>query len=195
MTLTNILSRIKEYLDEKDGRREEVFKTSREIRRMSTKAIRSIHKEDFKIAKDLINQAKKEVTLIKKEDNRYNFLDDSLQEYCEAVLTYAFIKKEKLLEPQELNVSPEAYVLGLADSIGELRRYILDSIRKDDFSEVEYFLDLMDEIYHEIAAFDYPTAVIPLRRKQDIARSILEKTRGEVTLALQQAELKKLSER
>ncbi|MFQ5887294.1 MAG: hypothetical protein ACE5HY_01200 [Candidatus Hydrothermarchaeales archaeon] len=195
MALNNVISKIKEHLDKKDSRREEVFKTSREVRRVSTKAIRAIHKENFKEAKDLLDQAKKEVSLLKKEDKEYNFLDDSLQEYCEAVLTYTFIKKEKLPKPPELNVSPEAYVLGLADSIGELRRYILDSMRKDDFTEVEYFLDLMDEIYHEIAAFDYPTAVIPIKRKQDIARSILEKTRGEVTLALKQAELKKLSER
>lgn len=195
MTLNNILNQIKKHFDEKDSRREELFKLSREIRRVSTKAIRAIHKEDFQEAKALLDQARAQVFLINGEDKKFNFLVDSLQEYCEAVLTYAFIKKEKLLKPQELNVSPEAYVLGLSDSIGELRRFILDSMRKDDFSEVEYFLDLMDEIYHEIAAFDYPTAVIPIKRKQDIARSILEKTRGEVTLALKQAELKKLSER
>ncbi len=195
MTLNSIIGKIKEYLDLKDSRREEVYKTSREIRRTSTKAIRAIHKENFKDAKSLIEQAKNDVILLEKGDKKYNFLDDSLQEYCEAVLTYAFIKKEDLQNPEELNVSPEAYMLGLADSIGELRRYILDSMRKDDFSEVEYHLDLMDEIYHEIAGFDYPAGVIPLRRKQDIARSLMEKTRGDVTLALKQAELIKLSKR
>ncbi|MFQ6136185.1 MAG: hypothetical protein ACE5PM_03290 [Candidatus Hydrothermarchaeales archaeon] len=192
MKLDAIINEIKDQLEEKDRRREEVFKISREIRRVSTKAIRAIHKGDFEGAEELLKQAKKDISMVTEKDREFNFLDESLQEYCEAVLTYTFIKKGELPTPEELHVPPEPYVLGLADSIGELRRYILDSIRRDEFAEVEYFLDLMDEIYHEIAAFDYPTAVIPIRRKQDIARSVLEKTRGEVTLALKQAELREL---
>ncbi|MDI6654741.1 MAG: translin family protein [Candidatus Hydrothermarchaeota archaeon] len=191
MNLNGIINEIKKELDGKDKRREEVFASAREIRRISTKAMREIHKENYEEARVLIQNSKAMVSKLSSEDPAFSFLQEALQEYSEAVLTYAFLKKEKIPTPLELDIPSEAYVLGLADSIGELRRYILDVIRKDDFKEVEYFIDLMDEIFHEIMAFDYPSAIIPIRRKQDIARILLEKTRGEVTLALKQTKLEK----
>lgn len=191
MNLNGIINEIKKELDGKDKRREEVFASAREIRRISTKAMREIHKENYGEARALIQDSKTMVSKLSSEDMTFSFLQEALQEYSEAVLTYAFLKKEKIPTPLELGIPSEAYVLGLADSIGELRRYILDVIRKDDFKEVEYFIDLMDEIFHEIMAFDYPSAIIPIRRKQDVARILLEKTRGEVTLVLKQTKLEK----
>jgi translin len=195
VSLNAIINEIKKELDKKDRRREEVFANAREIRRISTKAIREIHKENYDGAKTLIEDVKKRVSRLSGSDKGFNFLQEALQEYSEAVLTYSFLRKEAIPNPSELGIPSAPYVLGLADSIGELRRYILDAIRKDDFEEVEYFLDLMDEISHEILALDYPSAILPIRRKQDIARILLEKTRGEVTLALKQTKLgKKLEE-
>ncbi len=191
MTLNGIINEIKKELDEKDKRREEVFASAREIRRISTRAMREMHKENYEEARVLIQTSRVVVSKLNGEDMAFSFLQEALQEYSEAVLTYAFLKKERIPTPLELGIPSEAYVLGLADSIGELRRYILDVIRKDDFKEVEYFIDLMDEIFHEIMAFDYPSAIIPIRRKQDIARILLEKTRGEVTLVLKQTKLEK----
>lgn len=191
MTLNGIINEIKKELDGKDRRREEVFASAREIRRISTRAMRAMHKENYEEARVLIQNSRAMVSKLSGEDMAFSFLQEALQEYSEAVLTYAFLKKEKIPTPLELGIPSEAYVLGLADSIGELRRYILDVIRKDDFKEVEYFIDLMDEIFHEIMAFDYPSAIIPIRRKQDVARILLEKTRGEVTLALKQTKLEK----
>lgn len=191
MNLNGIINEIKKELDGKDKRREEVFASAREIRRSSTKAMREIHKENYEEARALIRDSKTMVSKLSSEDMTFGFLQEALQEYSEAVLTYAFLKREKIPTPLELGIPSEAYVLGLADSIGELRRYILDVIRKDDFKEVEYFIDLMDEIFHEIMAFDYPSAIIPIRRKQDVARILLEKTRGEVTLVLKQTKLEK----
>ncbi len=191
MNLNGIINEIKKELDGKDKRREEVFASAREIRRISTKAMREIHKENYEEARALIQDSKTMVSKLSSEDMTFSFLQEALQEYSEAVLTYAFLKKEEIPTPLELGIPSEAYVLGLADSIGELRRYILDVIRKDDFKEVEYFIDLMDEIFHEIMAFDYPSAIIPIRRKQDVARILLEKTRGDVTLVLKQTKLEK----
>lgn len=191
MTLNGIINEIKKELDEKDKRREEVFASAREIRRISTRAMREMHKENYEEARVLIQTSRVVVSKLNGEDMAFSFLQEALQEYSEAVLTYSFLKKEGIPTPLELGIPSEAYVLGLADSIGELRRYILDVIRKDDFKEVEYFIDLMDEIFHEIMAFDYPSAIIPIRRKQDVARILLEKTRGEVTLALKQTKLEK----
>ena len=194
MNLDKIINHIKRELDEKDKRRENVFVQAREIRRISTKAIREIHKDNYGVARELIKQLKTMVRKLDESDMAFNFLQEALQEYSEAVLTYALLKKANIPTPLDLGIPSEAYVLGLADSIGELRRYILDLIRKDEFEEAEYFLDFMDEIYQHIIAFDYPSALIPIRRKQDTARTLLEKTRGELTLALKQAKLEKLLE-
>lgn len=191
MDLNGILNKIKEELDEKDKRREQAFIKSRKIRRLSTKAIREIHKDNFSGVDRLIKEAKKEIDSLDLSECEFGFLGEALQEYCEAILTLTFIKKEKVPSPEKLGISAEAYVMGLADSVGELRRYILDAIRKDNFEDAEYFLDLMDEICHEIATFDYPNAILPVRRKQDMARAILEKTRGDVTLALKLSKLEK----
>jgi translin len=187
MGLNGIINLIKKELDERDKRREEAFIKAREIRRLSTKAIREVHKGRYDEAERLIKRAGEISSNI--TDMEFSFLQEAFQEYAEAVLVYAFLKKQEVPSPEELGVPSDAYVLGLADSIGEIRRYILDAIRNDEFEDVEYFLDLMDEIYHGVMALDYPSAILPIRRKQDMMRILLEKTRGDVTLALKQTRL------
>ncbi|MEE8168276.1 MAG: hypothetical protein V3T58_05335 [Candidatus Hydrothermarchaeales archaeon] len=193
MNLNDTLKDIKKELDAKDRRREEIFSAAREIRRVSTRAIREIHTDNYDAAAASLTEAKGLVASLMQSDKDFSFSQEALQEYAEAMITYALLKKEELPGPKELGIPSEAYVLGLADSIGEIRRFILDTLRKGGFeaAEIEYFLDLMDELFHGIMAFDYPNAVLPIRRKQDIARMLLEKTRGEVTLALTQAKLEK----
>jgi translin len=187
MGLNGIINLIKKELDERDKRREEAFIKAREIRRLSTKAIREVHKGRYEEAERLIKRAGEVSSNI--TDMEFSFLQEAFQEYAEAVLVYAFLKKQEVPSPEELGVPSDAYVLGLADSIGEIRRHILDAIRNDEFEDIEYFLDLMDEIYHGVIALDYPSAILPIRRKQDMMRILLEKTRGDVTLALKQTRL------
>jgi translin len=184
MDLNGLINDVKKELDSKDRRREEVFALGREVRRSSTKAIREIHKGNFEKAKVLIGNASRKLEGLSSDDIKFSFLLESIQEYCEAVLVYAFLKREKVPSYEDLGVPIEGYVLGLADTIGELRRYILDIIRRDETEDVEYYLDLMDEIAHGVMTLDYPAAILPIRRKQDVARILLEKTRGDVTLAL-----------
>lgn len=191
MELNEIINDIKKEFDKKDRRREEIFLKAREIRRVSTKAVREIHKENYKEAKALISRAKDDIAGLSDADKSFPLLQDALQEYSEAALTWAFLKKTPPPSPGELGIPSGPFILGLADSVGEIRRYILDEMRKDHLDDVEYFLDLMDELYHDIVAFDYPNAILPIRRKQDIARLLLEKTRGDVTVTLKQAELNK----
>jgi translin len=121
----------------------------------------------------------------------FRFMQESLQEYSEAAIVYALLNKEDPPSFTELNVPPEHYALGLGDVIGELRKYILDAIRMERYDDVDYFLELMDEISHEIMSLDYPSAIVPIRRKQDAARILLEKTWGDATMALSQAKLGK----
>lgn len=186
MSLEDIIKKVKEELDEKERKREETYLKAREIRRISTKAIREIHKENYEKAEEYLLNARKLVEEVCNEE--YAFLNEAFQEFGEACLTLAFLRDKDIPTPEELKIPAECYVFGLADSVGELRRYILNSIRQNKTEKIEYFLDLMDEIYHCLMLIDYPSSV---RRKQDMVRVLLEKTQGDVTLALRQAELEK----
>ncbi len=191
MSLDDILDDIRDEMDEKDKRREKTYALCREIRRSSTRAIREVHREDHQEASRFFTKAKELVDSLNDSDMSFSFAQEALQEYAETAAAMAFLRKEAPPSPADLGVPSEAYVLGLADAVGEIRRYILDSIRKGELDDLEYFLDLMDDIYHRIMAFDYPTALLPIRRKQDMARILVEKTRGDVTLSLRQYELEK----
>jgi translin len=115
---------------------------------------------------------------------------DALKEYAEAHQTLALVQGRPLPAPDEIGVSPATYLNGLAEAIGEMRRRVLDLIRMDRPAEAEAMLDEMDELYALLMTYDYPEAVtLGLRRRTDAARGLVERTRGDVTNALQQARL------
>jgi translin len=118
------------------------------------------------------------------------FVTDALKEFAEAHLTLRVLKGEPLPAPEEIGVSPPTYLNGLAETIGEMRRHVLDLIRTGRPEDAEAVLDEMDEFYALLMTFDYPEAVsLGLRRRTDAARGFVERTRGDVTNALQQARL------
>ncbi|MHA1379948.1 MAG: haloacid dehalogenase [Candidatus Helarchaeota archaeon] len=189
-----IMNKIREDLDKEDSVREKILPEVRKIIRNSGTAIRAIHKRKFEKAKKLIDETSeiiKSLDDVKKgSPNIYykNYIVDAQQEFCEARLFYALLTKENVnnLTPKYLVVSNISYLLGLADLIGELRRYTLDSIRRDEINNAEIALEYMSDIYENLITFDYPSGLTPgLRRKCDVARGIIEKTRGELTMALQ----------
>jgi len=115
-----------------------------------------------------------------------------LKELAEAHLTRALILNSPLPAPGDLGIENAAYVNGLAEAVGELRRFALDALRRGEIAASERALDLMDEIYTQLITVDFPSAITrDLRRKTDIARSILERTRGDVTTAIRQEAMKK----
>ena len=112
------------------------------------------------------------------------FIQDAQKEYVEASLTLAFLTNSSMPELEMFSINPAAYLNGLAEAVGELRRYILDQLRKKVPLPYENLLVLMDDIYTLLASIDYPDAITNnLRRNTDIARSIMEKTRGDLTAA------------
>ena len=118
------------------------------------------------------------------------YIEDALKEYTEAAVTLALIEGRPMPTPGELGIGAAPYLGGLADTVGELRRFILDALRTDDFSRCEELLDVMDEIYTVLVTMDYPDAVTRgLRRSTDMVRGILERTRGDLTVALRQRRL------
>jgi translin len=104
---------------------------------------------------------------------------------------YRIIKNQNLPSPSDLGINPLNYALGLADVIGELRRYILDNIRNSNIEDITRILEIMDEIYMDLFSLDYPSGLTQdLRHKTDKARNIIEKTRGDVSITLQMNNLK-----
>lgn len=188
-----------EELESKDRAREEAFRRSREVVRLCSSSIRSVHRGDLELGQRLMEEAGAGLDTIREalkehQDIRYaGFVDAAEQEYAEARNVYSIIFCGRILAPQEVGVEKINYLCGLGDLCGELRRHILDLIRAGRAEKAEPFLEVMEEIHHLLMLFDYPDAVTRgLRRKSDLARSMLERTRGDLTNALEMAKVKKL---
>ena len=189
------------FLDE-HGAREDTLRLSREVIRNSANSIRATHRGEFDRAEELLAQVTELAAKLDETRQRYprvyygGFTEDALKEYAEAASTLAFVRGRRPPEADELGVGPGPYLNGLAEAVGELRRSSLDSLRKDDFDTCEKLLEIMDEVYAVLVTMDFPEAVTGgLRRRTDAARGILERTRGDITLALRQRRLEERLDR
>lgn len=196
----NISCSIKDSFEEKDKARESSLAISRDVVRNCRTAMYSIHNRHFDKAKLLISRSvemigKMDTLLADHPDIYYSgFLEHAQQEFVECLVVYNILGDEdkEIPGPQDLNVSNVAYLNGLGDVGGELRRHILDLIRKDMPENGEKYLGMMEEIYNCLMMFDYPDAMTKgLRHKTDVTRSIIEKTRGDLTNAMRQQKLEK----
>ena len=176
--------------------REKALRLSRDVIRTSANSIRATHRGEYDQARGLLDTAAGLVAEIEAEltprSSVYyaGFVEDAQKEYVEATATLAFTEGTRLPGPDELNVGPAPYLNGLAETVGELRRFVLDLLRRDDVSRCEELLELMDEVYSVLVTMDYPEAVTRgLRRNTDMARGVLERTRGDLTIALRQRSL------
>ena len=198
-TLRAVADATRQSLADTDRARERALRLSREMIRHSADSIRAIHRGEFEVARDLIGSAKdlvkeSEAILQERPEVYYTgYMQDALKEYVEANAVLAFIQDGPLPSPDDLRVGAAPYLGGLADTVGELRRYILDRLRRDDFTRCEQTLEAMDEIYTILVTMDFPDAVTRgLRRSTDMVRGILERTRGDLTVALRQQRLEAL---
>jgi len=200
--LEQIAGRAHEYFSAQNRARERALPLCREMVQNSSKAIRSAHrgqKDDaaaFLQANASLNASLLEAVAESEEIRQAGFVHDAQKEYAEACLTVAMIQQQRVPEPGELNVAVPAYLNGLGEVVGELRRFILDSLRRGDTSRCESLLDTMDQIYGILMGMDYPDVVTHgLRRNSDAARGLIERTRGDLTNALRQEALEvRLSE-
>jgi translin len=200
MSLKNIFSELTETLDKLDHDREEILKISRSIIRDCSIAIKHIHRKEFdeyhqKINSVIINHEKL-ISLVNRNPGFfYKYLKTPEQEFSEAVSFFSAVTKKEFPKPAELKVDPLNFALGLSDVIGELRRYALDNIRNSQIHDLNEILENMDEIYTYLFSIDYPSGLIQdLRHKTDVARNIIEKTRGDISISLQMNDLKKCIE-
>lgn len=196
MNLKVIFSELIENLDKLDNGREEILKKSRQIVRDCSVAIKNIHRNEVNPYQDKINNIQSNLInlqqLIAKDIGAFSkYLKVPEQEYAEAISLYTIINNKDLPSPSELQIDPLNYALGLADVIGELRRYVLDNIRDSNIQDLTRILETMDEIYTDLFSIDYPSGLTQdLRQKTDKARGIIEKTRGDISITLQMNNLK-----
>ncbi|MCL6473089.1 MAG: haloacid dehalogenase [Firmicutes bacterium] len=189
-------AKIRENLDAKNKAREAALPKARQVIRSSSLAIRAIHREKYDKAREYLEEAR--LALVEAQDalRAYpeiyfaGFLQDAEKEYSEGMTTLALVTDTRLLSADELGVGYPPYLSGIGEAMGELRRHILDIIRQGKLTEGERFLTVMDDVYYFLISFDYPDALTPgLRRITDLARSVMEKTRGDLTTAMRQHEL------
>lgn len=194
--LSEIGNRAIEQLTIRNRDREAALSVSREVIRLSANAIRAVHRSDFAEAQRLIDSARSRLQTAEaiRANNPliYNagFMNDARKEYTEANITLAVISGQGIPDAEALGIDPPAYLNGMAEVIGELRRYILDALRKDSVDRCEELMDVMDEIYGVLVTVDFPEAVTGgLRHTTDAMRAVLERTRGDLTVALRQRAL------
>jgi len=188
LTLKTILKEVKKELMQKDKVRENAQQSMRKATSLSKQAILFIHQRRHEEAKKIVEHVKEIIfrlqTLAKDNpDIVYSgMFSAALQEYAEANIILELIQNSRFVTPDELNVPSADYVLGLADVVGEYRRLALDALREGDAEKGEECLKTMDKIYVELMVMDEAYMLVPgLRRKCDVARRIIESTRGDVT--------------
>jgi translin len=199
--MKEICDHIRVRFDDMDRARERSLGLSRRIIRNSGDAVKAIHRGEWDRADELVRETGdlvKQVNdlLSDKPDIYYTgYVGSAQAEYAEVSVLSAVLRDTAIPSPHELGIDDAAYLNGIGDVVGELRRHILDLIRKGRPAEGEKYLDVMDELYTELMSFDYPDAITHgLRKKTDVARSLIERTRGDLTNALQVKDLKSAME-
>ncbi|HEX5478431.1 MAG TPA: haloacid dehalogenase [Dehalococcoidia bacterium] len=194
--LDEIMESVRENFASKNAAREEALPLCRASIRFSANAIRAVHRDDFEKARALVAQSGERVgaakaALARHPDILYaGFVHDAQKEFAEASITLALVSGGTLPSPHDLGVELPAYLNGMGEAVGELRRHLLDTLRTGDVERCEQWLRAMDDMYGVLVTIDYPDAMTGgLRRTTDAVRGILEKTRGDLTLSVQQRRL------
>lgn len=189
--LEHIAEEIRRDFESRSAARDKALGQARQLTRACSLAIRAVHRGETEVMQAHLSEAQRLAESLKTGLRHYpdlffaGYTQDALKEYAEASITCALIREQPLPTPGDLDVAPATYLNGLAEAVGELRRRILDILRHGYSEEAEHLLGYMDDIYSVLVTMDYPDAITNgLRRQTDLARSIIEKTRGDITFSL-----------
>ncbi len=195
--LDSISEKVRAHLDARNAARERALPLSREIIRTCANTIRASHRGELDRAREMLRGAREAVEQLNRlladhpEIYSAGYVHDCQKEFAEATAFVAVVGGQELPDPDEVGVEYPAYLNGLGEAIGEMRRHCLDIMRQGRLAEAEALLGTMDDIYYMLVTMDYPDALTGgLRRTTDAVRGIIEKTRGELTTALRQDELR-----
>jgi translin len=200
--LDDLARSLHDRFDAKTAAREKALPAARRSIRASANAIRAAHRHELDRARELIAESRSAIDegLTAVEDQpevRFaGYLQDAQKEYAEANVTLALVADEPLPTPEQLGVEDAPFLNGMAEAIGEGRRHILDLLRTGDAERAERMLARMEDLYGVLVTMDYPDAItLNLRRSTDVARSLIEKTRGDLSIAFVQRDLHDALER
>lgn len=194
--LNSITERIRADFEARSSARDQALKRSRELIRFCSLSIRAAHRHEFADAVAQLQQADALAAAMAADLASYpdlyhaGYTQDALKELAEAHIVYALVHHDPLPEPERLAIPYPAYLNGLAEAAGELRRFILDLVRLERLAETETLFAALDEIYSVLVTIDFPDAITAgLRRQTDMVRGVTERTRGDLTVAVRQQKL------
>jgi len=194
--LEKVIQEVKQELVEKNKVRDATHESMRKATSLSKQAILLIHQKRIKDAQEMIASAKEMISNLQKLADECpeiiygGMFSAALQEYSEANIFLMLVKEGRFVTPSEIHVPSVDYVLGLADVIGEYRRLALDNLREGKVEAGEECLKIMDQVFMQLLALDEAYMLVPgLRHKSDIARRIIENTRGDITLEVRRKSL------
>ncbi len=196
MDLDGLTDDLHHRFDEKTAAREQALPAARRAIRASANAIRATHRGEFDTARSLIADARERLDeglagLEHQPDVRFaGYLLDAEKEYAEACITFALVRGDAMPTTEDVRVGDAPYLNGMAEAIGEGRRFILDLLRLGEVERAERVLADLEDLYGVLVTMDYPDAItMNLRRSTDVARSLIEKTRGDLSIAFVQRDI------
>ncbi len=181
--LANAVNAVIAELSKKEKKQDELLQETRLFIRNCANAIKALHADDYAAARAAValldSQAK---ALRAKASGEFRgMLETSMQEYVEIKCLLALLEERSLPTPSELGVDGVAFLNGLADCVGELRRGLQIALRKNDFARAEYLFAKMNELYDELMTVKFSASLVGgLRRKTDVLRNQLEQARSEM---------------
>jgi translin len=194
--IDEIADRIRQTFDARTAARDQALAQARTLTRHCANAIRATHRDENDLARQNLTAASQLAETLKTSLAPYpdlyfaGYTQDALKEYSEASVVYALIVEDRLPNPEELGLEHATYLQGVAEAAGELRRRCLDMLRRGHSQQAEKLLEYMDDIYAVLITMDYPDAITGgLRRLTDLVRGVTERTRGDLTISLRQAQL------
>ncbi|MDX2343730.1 MAG: haloacid dehalogenase [Acidimicrobiia bacterium] len=198
LNLDQLEAEVRSELDEKFAARELALKNCRKIIQASSKAIRALHRGDVEAADGLLADGRALIdeaeAPLKEHRDIYHagFFYDAVKEYAEAELTKALVLHQPLPLPSDLGLHAVPYLKGLGEAVGELRRRLLDQLRKGELAKGEATFTDMEIIHDLLAALDYPDGMTSsLRRTTDVARALIERSRADLTTTIVQERLRR----
>jgi translin len=199
LDLQTTIDRIRDELEARSDARDQAIRRSRTLIRYCANSIRAMHRGEFDEARELLQTAREAAQQMVEDVVAYpdvyhaGYTQDALKEFVEASAVYALLRREPMPGPEALGVAVDypAYLNGLVEAASEMRRSILDTIRRGDLERGEILLEDMEDVYVAMTTIDFPDAVTGgLRRKTDTLRAVLERTRGDLTVTKQQEQLR-----
>ncbi|MEE8375412.1 MAG: haloacid dehalogenase [Acidimicrobiia bacterium] len=191
------IEKIRSILDARFAARETAITGSRKVIRASANGIRALHRSEWDRAAGLIGEAGalldeiNEASAGHPEIRHAGFVSDAAKEYAEARITEAIFKNEDVPTFEDLAIDPVPYLHGLGEAVGEMRRHMLDLLRDEKIAEAESTLEEMDNIVDMLAGIDYPDGMTnSLRRTTDVSRSLVERSRSDLTATVIQERLR-----